>query len=527
MPAPRFNMIDWSVLLAYMLAMVAIGVYFARRQRTLTDYFLADQGIPVWAAAISIVATSVSAVTFIGAPEDAYTGNLTYLSLNLSGFLAVVVVALFFVPAFYKHGVASIYEIIGRRFGPGAQKAASGMFLIGRVFASGARLFVAAIPFSIIAFGDLQPERLYLAIVIVTGVATLYTMVGGIKAVIWTETPQTLLFIGAAATAGVLLLRDIPLAPGEIVRTLAEAKAADGSSKLTLLDTRLDPSLPYSLWSALFGFTLFNMAVYGADQDLAQRMLTCKNAVRGAWSAVISNFIGLGVALLFLGIGLLLYIHYQRPDVFAAAGLEAPARPTDTRQVFLTYILQRTPSGLRGLMIAGVFAAAMSSLASALSAMASAAIVDFYKPLVPGRDERHYVRASRLAVLGWGAVLAAFACVCVRWQQASGQGLLPFAIGVMIFAYTGLLAVFLTALFSRRGSAWSVAGALAVGFLTIAVLRFGPRQAWLTDLVPPLKGLRLSMGWQMLIGTALALGVCLMGRGGARSADNAGVPEMR
>lgn len=512
MHAARFNAIDWAVLVAYMLGMLAIGLYFARRQRTLRDYFLADRGIPVWAAAISIVATSVSAVTFIGAPEDAYNGNLTYLSLNLSGFIAVVVVALFFVPAFYKHGVASIYEIVGRRFGPGAQKAASGMFLIGRVFASGARLFVAAIPFALIAFGDLEERNLFLAILIVTGVATVYTMVGGIKAVIWTETPQTLLFVGAAVVACVMLLRDIPLPVADVARTLADAKGADGASKLTLLDTRLDPALPYSLWSALFGFTLFNMAVYGADQDLAQRMLTCKNAVRGAWSAILSNFIGLGVALLFLCIGLLLYVRYQRPEIFAAAGLPAPATPTDTRQVFLTYILERTPAGLRGLMIAGVFAAAMSSLASALSAMASAAIVDFYKPLRPGRDERHYVRASRLAVFGWGAVLAGFACVCVRWQEASGQGLLPFAIGVMIFAYTGLLAVFLTALFTRRGNARSVIAALAVGFASIALVRFGPRFPWLTDILPPLKGLKLSMGWQMLLGTALAFAVCLLGR---------------
>lgn len=306
MPAPRFNAIDWSVLLAYMLAMVAIGVYFARRQRTLKDYFLADRGIPVLAAAISIVASSVSAVTFIGAPEDAYQGNLTYLTLNIAGLIAVILVAIFFVPAFYRHGVASIYEIIGRRYGASAQRAASGMFMLGRVFACGARLFVAAIPFSLIAFGDLRPGSLYLAIGVVATIATLYTMIGGVRAVIWTETPQTILVVGAAVVGLVLLLRDIPLSPGQIARVLADSKAANGSSKLTLFDTRLDPQLPYSLWSALAGFTLFNMAVYGADQDLAQRMLTCKNAVRGAWSAILSNLIGLAVALLFLCLGLLL-----------------------------------------------------------------------------------------------------------------------------------------------------------------------------------------------------------------------------
>lgn len=499
--AAGLNAVDWSILAGYMLGMLALGVFFARRRQTLGEYFLAGRRIPVWAAAISIVATSVSAVTFIGAPEDAYAGNLAYLSLNLAGLIAVVIVAVFFIPVFYRHNVTSVYQLVGVRFGPAAQRWASGAFMLGRVLASGARLYVAAIPFSLIAFGNLDPSNLALAIAVVTVVSTIYTMVGGLHAVIWTEVPQTVIFVGAAVVALWLLASKIPASPAEVLGALEGARAADGSSKLTLLDFRADPGLPYSFWAVLLGFTLFNMAVYGADQDLAQRMLTCRSAVRGAWSAVLSNLIGLGVAVLFLAIGVLLYVYHQRPDLMG--GVAAPA-PTDSRTVFLGFILAQTPPGLRGLMIAGVFAAAMSSLASSIAAMASTAVVDFYKPLRPGRDDRHYVRASKIAVVAWGAVLAAFALVCIVWQQRSGEGLLRFAIGVMIFAYTGLLGVFLTAVFTKRGNARSAAAAIVIG---LAAVVFARNPEWLG-----LAGLRLSMGWQMFIGTALAFGVCVSGR---------------
>ncbi len=503
----RFAALDWAVLLTYLAGMLFVGLYFARRQKSLAEFFLASRSVPVWAASLAIVATSVSAVTFLGAPEDAYRGNLTYLSLNIAALIAVVVVAVLFIPAFYGNHAATIYQLIGDRLGPGAQRATSAAFMGGRLLASGARLYVAAIPLSLLWYGDLEPGHLYRAILVITLIATLYTVSGGIHAVIWTEVPQAILFFAAAVAALVLLWMRIDLPASEMLAALREAKASDGSSKLTMLDTRWDPMLAFSLPSALLGFTLFNMAVYGADHDLAQRMLTCKTAVRGAWSAILSNIIGFVVALLFLAIGLLLFLYYQRPDL----AQNAPAAPPDdSRQIFLHFILTEIPSGLRGLMIAGVVAAAMSSLASSLSAMSSTLVCDFYKPLRPNRPERDYVRASRAAVLLWSVLLAAVACFCVAWQQASNESLLQFAIGVMIFAYAGLLAVFLTALLTRRGNAASAAAALLVGALVVAALKF-PNAFHLPERVLGLP-LRLSSGYQMLVATALAWLVCVSGR---------------
>lgn len=518
---PGFTAIDWLIVLAYLAGVLTIGFWFARRQKTMSDYFHGARSIPVWAAAVSIVATSVSAVTFLGAPEDAYNGDLTYLSMNLAAFFAVIVVAVFFVPAFYRENVSSIYELLGRRFGTGAQRAASASFLIGRVLASGARLYVAAIPFSLIVFGDIDPAHLLLAIGAVSILATAYTMAGGIRAVIWTEAPQTLLFLIAASVAIGLLLHRIPVPMADLLGALGDAKSPSGASKLTVLDTRLDLNAPFSLWSALTGLLLFNLAVYGADHDLTQRMLTCRNAIRGGASAILSNLIGIVVAFAFLSIGLLLYIFYTRPDLMGAA---APgAIPQDSRQVFLHFILHEVPPGLRGLMLSGLFATAMSSHASALSAMAAASIADFHKPRLErlGRaDERTLLRASRAAVALWGVVLGVFAGACVFWQRASGEGLLQFAIGVMVFAYAGLLALFLAAIFTKRGNGRTAVAALVTGFVVIAVLRFGAPGGALARLGVDLGLPRLALGWQMLAGVGLSFLVCVLGvrRAGERTA---------
>ncbi len=516
--APAFNLLDWLVVGASLVGMLGLGAWFARRQRDTTEYFLAGRSTPVWAAAIAIVATSVSAATFISAPEDAFNNNLTYLSLNLAGLVAVVIVAIFFVPAFYRHSVTTVYQLLDHRFGVSARRSASGMFLAGRVLASGARLYIAAIPVSLLLFADLDTFHLFCAIALISVIATAYTLLGGLRAVIWTEVPQTLLFIGAAVAAIWLLLAKIPIPVSEIVSALGEAEAGDGSSKLTLFDWRMDPSLPFSMWSALLGLTLFNMAVYGADQDLAQRMLSCRSAIRGGASAILSNLIGFGVALLFLAIGLLLYVYYRRPDLMGAA---APMREIDdSRTVFLDFILVETPAGLRGLMMAGVFAAAMSSLASSLSSMSSALVCDFYRVWRPEREEAHYIRVSRASVLIWGVVLCFFACVCAVWQQATQEGLLPFAIGVMTFAYTGLLGVFLAAIFTHRGTARSAGAALVVGAVAVALMKFGPGSA-LEGLWPGEEGLpRLSLGWQMFMGTVLAFFVCVAPKSVFKSAKS-------
>ena len=505
------HFLDWTIVVTYLAIVVAIGFAVGRRPPSGDEYFLAGRTMPMWAVSISVLATSLSAATFVGGPEQAYRTNLTYLSANLGGLVAIVIVAVFFIPAFYRHGVTTVYELLGDRYGGAAQRAGSAAFMVGRVFASGARLFMVAIPFALVSFGTISPPALIASIAIIAAGATVYTMVGGIRAVIWTDVLQAILLVAAVGLALGVLLWKIPLTLGEIATTLAETAVGD-TTKLTVLDPDTDPSKWYTLWTALTGWTLLNLAAYGVDHDLVQRMLTCKSAKAASWAAVLSNLIAWPVVTLFLLVGLLLFVFYQRPDLMGAA---APTYGIDdSRKVFLEFILNEMGPGVRGLMMAGLFAAAMSSLDSALNAMASTTIADFYRPWRASREGRRGAdvnekRGSRLAVLAWAVVLAAFACVCVFWQARSGRTLIDFALGVMIFAYSGLLAVFAAALFTRRGNGRSAIAALVTGFACVLLMEESVTAHWAPGLGLPAS---IAVPWRMVIATALAFGVCCLGR---------------
>ena len=489
-----FTGLDWLVLALYFLMLLVTGILINRRQQSTDDYFRASGRIPMLAAAISFLATALSAATFIGAPQQSYRSDLTYLSSNIGSVIAIFVVALFFIPVFYRHKVATVYGLLDRRFGAPATLASSGAFLIGRVFASGARLYIAALPASLIVFGDI-------AIAIMTLVGISYTLAGGIRAVIWTDVVQTVIFVGAALVAVIVLFNRIPVGLPEIVEALRHP-AEGAASKLTLFKSGLDgfgPKNNYTILTAIFGFTLLSLGAYGTDQDMTQRLLTCKSSAKGSQSAIIGVLIGLPVTALFMIIGLLLYIFYSRPDIMGAA---LPGYVVDeSRQIFLSFIIQEMPPGMTGLMMTGLFAAGLSSLNSAMNAMSSSLINDFYQRFRPGREERHYLRMGRLGVIVFGLILGSFAVFSAFWQQARPEAtLIDFALMVMVFAYSGLSAVFLTAIFTKRGSNASVIAALLVGFGAVLLM-----QSQFAAVI--------AFPWQMFIASTLAFGVCCLGKG--------------
>ncbi len=528
-PASPFHAADWLVLAAYFGVLVLTGVLVSRKPASADAYFVGERQMPAWAVALSVLATALSAATFLGAPQQSFSGDLTYLSANIGGILAVLVVGWFFIPVFYRYRVVTVYELLGRRFGTAAKMAASWTFVIGRVFANGSRLFIAAAPAALLLFGDTgldHPEHLYLAIVAVTVVGIIYTLVGGISSIIWTDVIQIVVLLGATLAAAALLLHRIPVPVGEMVSTLAATPFKD-HSKLTVLSFSLSPGASFTVFTAVIGWTLFNLAAYGTDQDLAQRMLTCKDAVRGGRSALFAILMGIPVTMLFMVIGLLLYLYYRRPDVMGAS---APTYPVKDAEVFLSFIHHEMPSGLRGLMMAGLFSVAFASLLSALNAMASAFVNDFYRPIWKTMPDRHYLLVGRLAVVGWGVVLALFACGCVSWKNANHETLIEFALGVMTFAYSGLLAVFLTALFTRRGTAFSVIAALVTGFAVTWLLQppvwhdltcwlfpdLGTHRGW--------HGLVLASPWRLLIATGAAFAVSCSAASPASSEAISGEP---
>ena len=510
--------LDWAVLGVYLIVLAISGFAFARKeQRDTSDYFLGGRRMPVWAVALSIIASSLSVATFIGVPQIAYETNLTYLLTNVGGLIAIAIVAVWFIPAFYRANVTSIYELLGQRMGDGAKSAASATFMIGRVFASGARIYIAALPLSMLLFGDSgadQPAwQIAVACVALVVISVSYTLTGGISSVIWTEVVQTIVLLVAVGGAIWLLLHKIPLSGEQIVETL-QSPASGKGSKLLLVDTSTSPAVHFTLWTSLIAFPLMGLASYGTDHDLAQRMLTCKTAIKGGQSAVLAILLGVPIVALFMLIGLLLSIFYGEPGRMGAA---VPTYPLPrSEKVFLTFILREMPAGMSGLMMAGLLSVGISSLNSALNAMSATAIKDFYMVRRPGMPRRHYVTAGRFGVIGWGIVLAGFAVFCVYWQRSNSQTLIDLALGVMTFAYAGLLAVFLTALFTKRGNSASAIAAIVIGFLVLASLQpiAWNRYAWLLGL----RGVKLAWPWHLVIGTAIAFAVCVLGKRPAEKA---------
>jgi SSS family transporter len=530
-----FGLADWIVLALYLALLVGTGVWFSRReQKTTSEYFLAGRRMPMWAVAVSIIATSLSAATFVGAPEQSYTGDLTYLSTNIGGLIAVVIVAYFFIPAFYRNNCTTVYELLERRFGTGSKHATSAAFMIGRLFASGARIYIGAIPLSMIIFGaDVEKSGNYelcmiLSIAALTVVGTVYALFGGISGVIWTDVIQTVVLVVAVIAAIVVLWMKIGHPLDESLTALQHPPAwSGGMSKLRIIRVGLSPGEPnfgfnpaaqFTLLTAVFGFALLNIAAYGTDHDMVQRMLTCRNAIQGGRSVLLSIAIGIPLVFAFLVVGLLLYLFYREPTIWPSSSApidvinERLNRLPDSKHVFVGFIINEMPAGLRALMLAGLFAAGVGSLTSAINAMAATVIKDFYTRLAPNRGERHYLAASKLAVLGWGIALAVFAVGCLYWQKTSPQTtLIGLALGVMTFAYAGLLAVFLTALFTKRGNTTSVIAALLTGFVVIALLQDWAWPHWTKYLSADLASIKLAFPWHMTIGTTIAFGVCCLG----------------
>ncbi len=513
-----FGPLDWVVLGLYLLLMLGIGVgaMLKERKEKTEEFFLGGRKMPTWALAISIVGSSLSAATFIGAPDRAYSGNLTYLILNVGGFIAVFIVGFLFVPKLYRAGTVTIYGYLATRFGEGARTAVSITFLVGRMLASGSRLMLAAIPLCLLIFGLQQPTfaQMAAAILIVGFVGTFYTCFGGIKTVIWVDTIQFALVVGAVVLSIVLLLNKIPLSLPEIFSLLGDEPLQDGTNKLTVLDTTLDVNRPFTIWAALTGALFVGVASLGVDQDLAQRFMVAKSPTKGAISVIASQFVSVTVVSMFMFVGLLLFIFYQRPDIMGAAAPTGYAPPGLNEAAYQQFLLMELPPVVSGLAIAGLFAVAQGSMDSAVNAMAGSLVADIYMPWKKARgqefSEKKSVEAPRYAVAAIGLVMTLFGVFCAMIYDPKEKAFLDFALGMLNFAFSGMLAVFCTALFTRRGNSRSVVLALITGFaITLLTQDF-----LMKPITRALLGTetRLAFTYAMPIATIAAFIVCVSGR---------------
>ncbi|HSU66360.1 MAG TPA: hypothetical protein VLJ39_05795, partial [Tepidisphaeraceae bacterium] len=346
----------------------------------------------------------------------------------------------------------------------------------------------------------------------ITAVGTFYTTLGGVRAVVWVDTIQFAIVIGAAfLTIGILLHR-IPLSAGQIVDLLKHSPTSSGGhSKLLLIDTSLNFRKPYTLWAGLFGAVFLHTAAYGVDHDLAQRFLVSKSVVRGGISVIASQLIAIATITIFLCIGMLLYIFYKRPDVMgqthAYPGLQQGL------SVYPWFLLNELPPVLSGIAIAGFFAVAQGSMDSAMNALASSIVADLYVPWRKrmGHDVSDVASGgtSKLTVALVGLALCLFAILCAALYDPKNQTLLDFALGVLTFSFAGMLGVFLTALLTKRGNSTTVIVALFVGVVTVVLLQDRILGGWTQALFgTPCK---LAWPWWMPIGTAASFIACVLG----------------
>lgn len=422
--------IDWAVVVLYFCIIAGIGVWAGRKSKTTDEFFLGGRRMPWTTAMLSLLATEASAVTFIGAPGDSFGGTMWYAQMAIGSLVARIIVATLFLGAFYRFKVTTVYEFLKHRFGEATRGTGSAFFIVTRLLASGVRLCVMAKVLSVVVDG-LSFE---VALALVATIAMAYTFFGGIRAVMWTDVVQFVIFIGGAWLAFGLLLSKIEggwSGMMEIARVEGKDRIFDFSFSFTAKNV---------FWAAVLCGLFQSMAAFGTDQDMTQRMLTCRKPSLAKRGLILTGLIDFPIVFTFLLIGLALYA-FNSTSGFAA-GIE------ENDRVFPTFIVTYLPVGIKGLLLAAVFAAAMSSLDSALNALSSSAVVDLYKAYIrPGASDRHYLGVSRLFIVLFAVVL-----VVIAWICKDIGGVLVLAFQIVSYTYGGLLGVFLLGLLTKRGN---------------------------------------------------------------------------
>lgn len=477
----EFSFIDYVVILGYLFGVAWLGIRIAGRQSSTSDYFLGGHEIPWWAVLFSVVATETSTLTFISVPAVAYGGNLTFLQITLGYIAGRIFVSKVFLPAYFEGNLTTAYQFLNQRFGSSMRNAASTTFMITRLLADGVRLFATAIPLAIImrlggAFTGWSDFEVYLLAIGVISVITLaYTLIGGIKAVVWMDVMQMVVYIGGAVFAGVIMLLDVS---GGLSGAMSMAADAD---KLHLFDFGFNLELteflaqPYTFFTALIGGAVFSVASHGTDQLIVQRLLTTRNVRDGQRALVWS---GVVVALqfgLFLFIGLLLYAFY---DAQTAGQLGLAT----TDEIFAKFIVEQLPVGFSGLIVASLFAAAMSSLSSSLNSLASSTTFDLYKPYFgKSNTQAEDLRMSRMITIAWAVILtgSAFFFAFLQLQGGERPAVVELGLGIASYTYGGLLGAFLLGrLFSKPDKTDAMIG-FFTGLVSLLFMVEGPIQSLL------------------------------------------------
>ncbi len=406
--------LDLAIIFGYLAAVIAAGMWFGRRQNTTARYFLGSHEVPWWAISASIVATETSTVTFISVPGIAYAagGDFRFLQIVFGYLVARVVISTLFMPAYFRRELVTVYQLLQDRFGGAVKALAASLFVVMRTIADGVRLLLTAIVLGAVF------KTLGLADGVVTGsivgigvVMIVFTLIGGIEAIVWIEVVQLLIYIGGAIAAAVVLSNEIPGGMG------AAFELAREYDKFRVFDFTFDMTKTFTFWSGVIGGAFLTMSTHGTDQYMVQRYLCTDRPRKAAAALLVSGVVVLLQFIGFLVIGVLLFAFYRpdRLEAYAKVGSAAPFMAGD--QVFPHFITNHLPVGLSGLVVAAIFAAAMSS---SLNSIAATVVADLYTPLRRGRTDRHYLNVSRVVTVIAGIVQIA---VGIALQQSARSAL--------------------------------------------------------------------------------------------------------
>lgn len=450
--------LDLVIIVLYLAGITIFGLRFRKKQRSLKDYFLADNAIPWWAISLSIVAAETSTLTIISVPGLAYDKDFSFLQLVIGYLVGRVIISFLLIPHYFKGDLFTAYQLIERRFGQKLRSLTAGLFLLTRAAAEGVRVFAVAIVVGIALSSYLSGLSAFgrdlAAIAIVTVLTLIYTFEGGMAAVIWTDVVQMAIYVTGTVVGFFTILHLVPGGWGTI------HEVAGNAGKFHIFDFSWDFYKTYTFWSGIIGGTFLTTASHGTDQLIVQRLLAARSQRQSKFALLFSGVAVLFQFSLFLLMGAMLYVFYK---------MFPPATAfVKTDYIFPTFIVEKMPHGISGLLISAILAAAMSNLSAALNSLSSTSIVDFYARLRPESSEGHRLYLSRVATVIWGLILFVLAILA-----RGGGKVVEVGLSIASVAYGSLLGVFLLGVLTKKASEKGAMLGMLCGFvLNLYLWRF-------------------------------------------------------
>jgi solute:Na+ symporter, SSS family len=447
-----FGALNWSIVVVFLIANLALGYVFSKKVNSAESFYIGDRSTPWWAIGMSVMATYVSALSFLGAPAWAYSDGLSALAIHLNYPIVIFIVITFFLPFFFNSGVPSIYEYQERRFGPMARNVMSVIFLISQALTTAAILYATAL---VLKF--MTGLSVATSIIAISVIALLYTMMGGMLAVIWTDTFQGVILILGAL---VIMFALIGAVPDGIMGALGALK---DEGKLSAIRLEPDITVPTTIWSGVIAMTLFHVTVYGANQMMVQRTLGSKSIGDAKKSYLFMGYGAFFIYFLFFFIGVLCYSYYEGRTF------------ENTNEIILTFARDKGIPGLSGILAAAVLAASMSTLSSAYNSLATVSTLDFYQRYFKkDGSEGHYLGASRLFTLIWALVI-----IVPAFMYAQTQGSILEVLSKIGSYFVGAkLGMYGLGFFSKHTNEKGLLVGVGVGFLVIAYVATQTKIAW-------------------------------------------------